>query len=247
MSEAGRLAGRVALVTGAASGIGRAAARRLAADGARVVLADLQAAEGRAAAAEIGPAARFIPCDVTSEEQVRAAVETARAEFGGLHVLISAAGILQGAYRAVDALDLETFARVLDVNVLGTFLFCKHAAPLIEASGGGVVLCVASGAGVRGPSSSLAYGASKAGVYGFCQTLEQQLAPRGIRVNVVCPGQIDTPMKRENIFQGAESRGESPEAALAAVPLGTPEGVAKVLAFLASEDADYLLGTVFTR
>jgi NAD(P)-dependent dehydrogenase (short-subunit alcohol dehydrogenase family) len=245
-----RLNGRVALITGGASGIGRAAALRFAREGAVVAIADLNEPEGHSAAEAIalaGGSGLFLRCDVTREEEVSAVVAAVRDRWGGLHVLVNAAGILQGAYQPVDELELSTFERVLDVNVLGTFLFCKHAAPLIEASGGGVILCIASGAGVRGPSSSLAYGASKSAVQGFCHTLERQLSPRGIRVNVVCPGSIDTPMKRQNLIDGALAHGLDPAEALAGRALGDPDGVAKILAFLASEDAGYLVDTVFTR
>lgn len=245
-----RLTGRGVLITGGATGIGRAAALRIAAEGAAVAVADLNEADGRATVEEIraaGGTAFFLRCNVTDEAEVRAAVAAAAEKLGGLRVLVNAAGILQGAFQAVDMLELEVFARVVDVNLTGTFLCCKHAAPAIEAAGGGVILCIASGAGVRGPSSSLAYSASKGGVQGLCYTLERQLQPRGIRVNVVCPGSLDTPLKRQNIRDGAAARGEDPEAVLAATKLGDPDGVARILAFLASHDADYLLGTVFTR
>jgi len=245
-----RLAGKTALITGGASGIGRATALRFAAEGAAVLIADLNEAEGRATATEIeraGGRAGFYSCDLSAEDQVAGVFERVRARQGGLHVLVAAAGILQGAFQPVDELELSTFARVLEVNVLGAFLACKHAAPLIRASGGGVILCLSSGGGVSGPSSSLAYGASKAGVLGFCHTLEAQLASQGVRVHAVCPGSLDTPMKRQNIRDRAAATGRDPEAELAATPLGDPDGVAKVLAFLASEDADYVRGTVFTR
>jgi NAD(P)-dependent dehydrogenase (short-subunit alcohol dehydrogenase family) len=241
---------RVVLITGGAEGIGRATARRLAAEGWRLALADVDEAAGGRTQAELreaGAEVVFLPCDVREEEQVRGAVTAAADRFGALHALVNAAGILQGAFHAVEELETETFDRVLDVNLRGTFLACKHAVPVIEASGGGVVLCIASGGGVRGPSSSLAYGASKAGMHGFCLTLEAQLKPRGIRVNVVCPGTIDTNMKRRNVRDAAAHRGEDPEAALAAAELGDPDGVARVLAFLASPAADYVVGTVFTR
>jgi 3-oxoacyl-[acyl-carrier protein] reductase len=248
--SAQRMAGRVALITGGASGIGRATALRLAAEGATVAIVDLDRAEGEAVAEAItatGGSCTFFVCDVTREAQIERTVREVVTRHGGLHVLVNGAGILEGAYQLVDALNLDTFEGVLNVNVLGTFLACKHAAPAMEASGGGVILCLASGGGVSGPSSSLAYGASKAAVQGFCRTLEQQLEPRGIRVNVVAPGSIDTPMKRRNLIEGALAAGRDPEEALANQALGDPDGVAKILAFLASDDAAYLKGTVFTR
>jgi NAD(P)-dependent dehydrogenase (short-subunit alcohol dehydrogenase family) len=118
---------------------------------------------------------------------------------------------------------------------------------VIERAGGGVLLLLASGAGVRGGSSSLVYGASKGGVNGLAMTLTAQLAPRGIRLHVICPGSVDTPMKRDNIRKGALRAGRSPEDAVAASTLADPAGVARVLTFLASRDADFALGTVFTR
>ncbi|HTE18916.1 MAG TPA: SDR family NAD(P)-dependent oxidoreductase [Armatimonadota bacterium] len=245
-----RLSGKVALVTGGASGIGRATAVRLAGEGAAVGVVDVAEAEGIATVEAIrasGGQATFVRCDVTREDEVRAAVTSVHAAYGALHVLVCSAGILHGAYQHVEELELAVFERVLDVNLLGTFLFSKHAAPRIEESGGGVILCIASVAGVRGPSSSLAYSASKGGVQGLCYTLERNLAPRGIRVNVVCPATIDTALKRRNIVEGALAHGHDPEEALATARLGDPDGVAKVLAFLASDDAEYLVGTVFTK
>jgi NAD(P)-dependent dehydrogenase (short-subunit alcohol dehydrogenase family) len=211
-----------------------------------VAIVDRNEELGARTAAEL-PEALFTACDVRDEASVIRAVTAVRERFGALHVLINGAGILEGAFTPVADLAEETFARVLDVNALGTFLFCKHAVPLIEASGGGVVLCISSGGGVSGPSSSLAYGASKAAVQGFCRTLEQQLQPKGIRVNVVCPGSLNTQMKRRNLADKALAEGRAPEAVLAEVALGDPDGVAKVLAFLASDEADYVRGTVFTR
>jgi NAD(P)-dependent dehydrogenase (short-subunit alcohol dehydrogenase family) len=244
------LAGRVSLVTGGATGIGRTAAVRYAREGARVAIADVNEAEGAAAVAEIealGREAFFVRTDVRVEAEVQAAVDAVESRWGRLHVLLTAAGILQGAFVSIDDFELEMFARVMDVNTLGTFLSCKHAVPLIERSGGGVILCVASGAGIRGGSSSLVYGASKGGVNGFCMTLERQLEPRGIRVNVVCPGSINTPLKRQNIRDAAVAQGVDPERHLAETRLGDPEAVASILAFLASSEADYLVGPVFTR
>lgn len=244
------LQGRVVLISGGAAGLGRAAALRMAAEGARVALLDVDDEAGAKTAVEIrnlGGEAIYLRCDVRREEEVASAVEGAVLEFGGLHVLVTGAGILRGAFEPIEEFSLETFTAVLGVNVIGTFLCCKHAAPAIERSGGGVVLCISSGGGVSGPSSSLAYGSSKAAINGFCLTLERQLRPRGIRVNVVCPSALDTAMKRQNIRDLAATRNEDPEALLAATELADPDGLAKVLAFLASSDGDYVMGTVFTR
>lgn len=241
---------KVALITGGATGIGRATAIRFAREGSRVGILDVNDEEGVAAAAEIvagGGQGLYRHADVRNEDEVRGGVQAVLDRWGRLDVLVTSAGILQGAFVDVTAFDAEMFARVLEVNVLGTFLACKHAAAPLERSGGGVVLAIASGAGVRGGSSSLAYGASKGGVNGFCMTLERQLSARGIRVVVVCPGGIDTPMKRQNVRDAALVAGRDPEAALATAGLGAPDGVARVLAFLASEAGSYVLSPVFTR
>jgi NAD(P)-dependent dehydrogenase (short-subunit alcohol dehydrogenase family) len=245
-----RLSGRSVLVTGGATGIGRATALVVGAEGGLVTVADLNETDGRVTVAEINAAggrACFVRCDVTDDADGAAAVAAASEFGGGLHVLIQSAGILQGAFQGIDELERAVFERVMDVNLVGTFVMCKHTAPAIEACGGGVILCIASGAGIFGGSSSLAYGASKGAVNGLCMTLENQLRPRGIRVNVVCPGSLDTPLKRQNVRDGATARGEDPDAVLAQTRLGDPTGVARVLAFLASTEADYVQGVIRTR
>ena len=247
---AGRLDGKVAVITGGARGIGGATARQFAADGAKVVIADLLEDEGQDTVNAIqtaGGAARFVKTDVTKEEDCRALAQAASDEFGRLDAVVTCAGILQGAYVALEDLDVEVFERVQSVNVRGTFLAVKHAVPHIKRTGGGVVLCISSGAGVKGSSSSIAYGTSKAGVHGMVMTLQPRLEPQGIRVHAICPGSIDTVLKRENVADGARASGRDVPQALATAGLGTPEGVAKVLAFLASDDADYVRGTIFTR
>jgi NAD(P)-dependent dehydrogenase (short-subunit alcohol dehydrogenase family) len=244
------LDGQVVLITGGGSGIGRATALELSRRGAAVAVADIDAGAADRVAGEIvesGGRATAFWCDVMLEPQVQACVAGVEERFGGLHVLVNCAGVLQGAYREIEEVDLDTFRRVLDVNLIGTFLCSRAAVGAIEQSGGGVILCIASGAGVRGPSSSLAYAASKGGVHGFAMTLERQLRPRGIRVNVVCPGSIDTPMKRRNLEEGAAQSGRDPAEHLAAAGLGEPEGLARVLAFLASDEAAYVTGALFTR
>jgi NAD(P)-dependent dehydrogenase (short-subunit alcohol dehydrogenase family) len=246
----GRLDGKVAVITGGARGIGGATARRFAAEGAKVVVADLleeEAAETAAAIAAAGGTAHFVRTDVTEEEDCRQLGAAAAERFGRIDAVVTCAGILQGAYKALEDLDLEIFERVLDVNVRGTFLAVKHTVPYIKRSGGGVVLCISSGAGVKGSSSSIAYGTSKAGVHGMVMTLQPRLEPQGIRVHAICPGSIDTPLKRENVADAARAAGRAIPDALANAGLGDPDGVARILAFLASADADFVRGTIFTR
>jgi NAD(P)-dependent dehydrogenase (short-subunit alcohol dehydrogenase family) len=163
-----------------------------------------------------------------------------------LDVLICAAGVLQGQFLQPEEFPLETFELVMDVNVKGTFLCTKAATPLLAASKG-VMILIASGAGVTGGSSSIAYGTSKGGVNGMGMTLAGHLAPRGIRVNVVCPGGIATEMKLGVIQTQAERQGKDFDNLVAASELGDPIGVARLLAFLASSEADYVRQRMFTR
>ena len=241
---------RVSLVTGGGSGIGRETCFHLAASGDIVVIADINEAEGRETAdriREAGGKAESHCVNVAAEDEVRALFARIRETHGRLEVLVNSAGILRGAYVPLEELEASVVEQVMDVNYLGSFLCCKYAAPLIEESGGGVILLLASGAGVRGGSSSIAYAGSKGAVNGLGMALEQRLAPRGIRVNVVCPGSVDTPMKRENIREAARAQGRDPDRALDGVTLSDTSKVAKVVAFLASDDAAMVRGAVFTR
>jgi NAD(P)-dependent dehydrogenase (short-subunit alcohol dehydrogenase family) len=246
-----RLTGKVVVITGGARGIGRAAAECCAADGAAVVIGDMLAEQGATTVAAIeaaGGRARFVQTDVTSEADCRRLIGVAVETFGRLDVLITCAGILRGDWTPVEELDDSIFSNVLDVNMRGSFLCVKHAVPHLPKPGG-VVICLSSGAGVRGGSSSMAYGASKGGVHGLALALESHLAQRGIRVHDVCPGGIATEMKLNNIGNLAEKKGESRQEAMdAARPgLGDPIGVGRILAFLASDDADFVRGSIHTR
>ena len=247
------LEGKIAIVTGAARGIGGNTAALLAARGARVVLADRLVSAGEATASTIrgtGGRALFVTTDVTDADSCQHLMHVAQESFGGLDILVCCAGILRGAYEQVDVLADSTFWQVLDVNVRGTFLCTRFAVPLLRERGG-VILLLASGAGVRGPSSSLAYGASKGGVNGFGMTLEAHLAPHGIRVNVICPGSLATTMKLENIADAARAQGLDPAEMVAEArqtgQVADPLGVARVLAFLASDEASFVRGAIFTR
>ncbi len=194
---------------------------------------------------DTGGEARGFRVDVRVEGEVRAMVDDVVRAFGRIDGLIHSAGILEGALVPVDLFEEETWDRVVDVNMKGSFLLCKHVAPVLERTGGGVLVLVSSGAGVRGGSSSAAYGSSKGGVHGLSLVLAQQLASRGIRVHALCPGSLDTPLKLEVLKKQADLEGRRLEEMRAG--LGKPEGVGRVLAFLVSDDADYVRGTVFTR
>ena len=244
-----RLQDKVVIVTGAASGIGRATAAYCQEEGAKLVLADLASANLSELSCLGGPRepASVVPADVTRAADCQAVADAALQRWGRIDALINCAGILQGAFLPIDELDEATFQRVIAVNLTGSFLMAKAVVPAMRQAGRGVIVLIASGAGVRGGSSSLAYGSSKGGVHGLAMVLEPQLAPHGIRVNDVCPGSLDTPLKRQNVVDGALAHGQDPTTALAHAKLGDPRGVARVLGFVASDDADYVRGSVFTR
>ena len=236
------------VVSGAASGIGRATAQRVARDGGSVALVDRDGPKLQSAADEIsagGGRCRSWQADVRQEDQVEQALRSAAAWMGGIDVLLHLAGILEGPHVPIADFDQDVWDRVLEVNLRGTFLMAKHASTHMPT--GGVMVLAASRAGVTSGSSSFAYGASKGGVHGLTMVLEAHLASRGIRVNDVCPGSIATPMKEGQLAESRRRTGNEKEFIAASRLLAPPEGVAEVFAFLASDAADYIRGSIFTR
>ena len=240
------LEGKRSIVTGAGSGMGRAAAVRFAAEGARVGLIDLDEAAAASVAAEIGAAggeALVLPADVRSEDDVSAAVGRAATAWDGLDVIVANAGVqLAGQDDRADRLALEVWQRTIDINLTGVFLTCKHGIRVLLAGGGGAVVCTCSPTGQYGVAPGYdAYSASKAGVYGLVRVMAADYAQENIRVNGVIPGYTNTPMTnwvtdsdRETLLRG--------------IPLnrpGEPEEVAAVMAFLASDDTPYVTGAVW--
>ncbi|MBK35584.1 MAG: hypothetical protein CME26_08680 [Gemmatimonadetes bacterium] len=239
---------KVIVVTGGASGIGRAAAICCGKNGANVVVVDLDKDGLGTCVEEItgaGGSAEGHCIDVREDDQVSVLFSALGEQHGRVDGLIHAAGVLEGALVPIDEFEELTWDKVLDINLKGSFLMSKHAVPLIEKSERGVILLIASGAGVRGGSSSVAYGSSKGGVHGLSLVLAAQLADRNIRVHGVCPGSLATPLKLRQVEKSAKASGGDFEKMAAA--LGDPMGVGKVLAFLVSDDADYVRGSVFTR
>ena len=242
----GRLQGKRAIISGAGMGMGRAAALRFAAEGARVGLLDVDESAAAGVAREIegeGGEARALHADVSSEEQVAAAVERAVAAWGGLDVVVANAGVeLAGRDDRADRLELAVWQRTMDINLTGIFLTCKHGIRALLASGGGSVVCTASPTGLYGCAPGLdAYSTSKAGVYGLIRVMAADYAKEGIRVNGVIPGYTRTPMT-------TWVTPEEHEALLATIPLGRqgePEDVASVMLFLASDEAAYVTGAVW--
>jgi len=239
-----RFAGKSIIVTGAGSGIGRAAALGFAREGGSVVVADLTdgADETTRLIGDAGGSARAIRIDAGREEDVARAVALAVEAFGGLDVMFANAGISGGMANIFDT-DVALFTEVLRVNLIGPFLAIKHAAPRIAEKGGGAMVLTASVAGIRSGAGSPAYSASKAGVINLAQVAAQQLSGSNIRVNAVCPGLTETGMTQP-VFDYAREAGKIDRVGrLNPLRRGAqPEELAEVALFLASDAASYVNG-----
>jgi NAD(P)-dependent dehydrogenase (short-subunit alcohol dehydrogenase family) len=235
-----RLAGKVALVTGGASGMGKSEATIFAREGARVLVADVLEAEGKAVATGIGDAARFVKLDVTNEGEWQTAVAAAEREFGKLDILVNNAGI-SGTYQA-DLTNTEAWDRVMGINAKGVFFGMKHAVPALKRAGGGAIVNISSISGFTGQHGvHMAYNASKGAVRIMTKTAAVQWAADGIRVNSVHPGFM--PAMRTSV---GSANPEWRAKVLRAVPMkreGRVEEVAHAVLFLASDEASYITGT----
>lgn len=236
----GRVDGKVALVTGGASGLGAADARRLAEEGAKVMLTDVNSAQGEEVAASI-PGARFIPHDVREEAGWRDVVDQTLAAFGGLHVLVNNAGLVR--FASIEDCTLEEFRMHQQVMLEGTFLGCKYGVPAIARSGGGSIINMSSIGGLKGIGVLPAYAAAKAGIIGMTRSIAVHCQEQkyGIRVNAIAPGAHDTPMTRQALDQLPES--EAGLAQVQALGQGKPEDVANLVLFLASDESRQITGT----
>jgi NAD(P)-dependent dehydrogenase (short-subunit alcohol dehydrogenase family) len=229
---------RVALVTGAGGGIGSAIAARLAQEGFRVACSDLTAARAERAAAEIA-GARGFACDLRSEAAVEGLRDEVSTELGSPWLLVNAAGVF--FEHEVTDLSLEHWDLVMDVNARGTFLTCRAVLPAMQDAGSGCIVNIASTAGLSGGHTRAAYNASKGAVVMFTRSLAIDCGPRGVRVNCVAPGLIDTPMA--DWIRLDPVRLAAFERSLPAGRIGTPEDVAEAVAFLASDGASYMHGS----
>lgn len=241
---ADKLAGKIAAITGAASGIGAETARLFVENGARVVIADMQVEKGEAIAAELGESAIFRPVNVVDEPDVASMVDTAVSEWGGLDILFNNAGF-GGALGPVETTTIEEYDATFNVLVRGVFLGMKHAAPIMKAQNEGVIINTASVAGMMSGVSPHLYGAAKAAVIKLTETVALELAEQNIRVNAICPGLVATPL--------TVGRADATEADVDALrqragggqPLGrsgVPRDIANAALFLASDDSSYITG-----
>ncbi|GAA2343114.1 glucose 1-dehydrogenase [Saccharopolyspora halophila] len=236
----GRLAGKVALITGAARGQGAAIARGFVAEGASVVIADVREELGKRTADELGDAAIFQRLDVSDETDWAAAVVATTQQFGKLDVLVNNAGVL--TFSALEDMELAEYERIVRVNQFGTFLGMRAAVPELDAAGGGSIVNFSSVEGLGGMPNLVAYTASKFAIRGMTKAAATELGRRGIRVNSVHPGMVDTGMIRDFTGDGDISPiGEM-------VPLGRPgepEDVVGLVVFLASDESGYCTGAEF--
>jgi len=238
-----RLLDRVAVVTGGGSGIGLATARRLAAEGAKVTVADLDGETGKAAADEVG--GLFVQADVTSEDDVAAMYDATLSAFGRIDIAFTNAGISPPECDSILVTGMEAWRRVQDVNLTSVYLCCKHVIPHMQARGGGSIINTASFVALLGSATSqISYSASKGGVLAMSRELGVQFAREGIRVNALCPGPVNTPLLQELFAADPERAARR----LVHVPMGRfaePEELAAAVAFLASDDASFITAATF--
>ncbi len=243
----GRLEGKVALITGAASGMGKIAATLFAREGARIVLADVADEAGRATADEIGQAggeALYVRADVSNADDVQRMVTAAIDRFGSLTVLYNNAGIFPADDGSVTETPDTTWDRVMAINLKGVFLGCKYGIPAMLDSGGGSIINVASFVALMGAAAAqIAYTTSKGGVLAMTREIAVEFARKGIRANALCPGPIETPLLQELLADPARR-----ERRLVHIPLGRfgkAEEIANAALFLASDESSFITGSTF--
>jgi NAD(P)-dependent dehydrogenase (short-subunit alcohol dehydrogenase family) len=243
-TSSGRVQGKVVAITGAASGFGEATARLMAAEGAAVVLADLQDDRGKAVAADL-PQAAYVHCDVTQETDVAGLVDTAVATYGRLDCLFNNAGII-GTMGPIDEVPLEEYEFTMAVLLRSVFLGTKHAARVMKPQGSGVILSTTSVAGLLGGLGPHVYATAKAGIVGLTRNAAAELAAWGIRVNTIAPGKHVTPMNAAMIVGDPDDLDAATEAFQTRTPLrgriGVADDIAHAALWLASDEAGFVSG-----
>ncbi|MGM7671126.1 SDR family NAD(P)-dependent oxidoreductase [Microbacterium sp. A93] len=240
----GRVAGKVTIVTGAGSGIGRGIAKRFAVEGAAVVVADMAqdaADETVDLISQSGGRALAVRANVTQVDDMAALVAATTDAFGGVDVLVNNAGISFGDTLKLHELEQDAWQRIMDVNLTGVFLSCKHVLPSLMERGGGAIVNIASAAAI-GMAPRAAYAASKGGVVALTRSLAFQYGEQGIRVNAICPGPVETPMS--NAVRASGMYDDDGIVDLSIKRRGTPEDIANAVLFLASDEARYVTADV---
>jgi NAD(P)-dependent dehydrogenase (short-subunit alcohol dehydrogenase family) len=236
------LKGKVAVVTGAASGIGKGCADFLSDMGADVVLLDVSREKGEAAAAEIGPTAQFMQCDITDESQCEAVSGKVKEQFGRVDILVNCAGVIRR--KSVVDLAEKDWDIVIDVGLKGIFLISKHLIPIMSKGGGGSIINIGSGWGIQGGPNAAAYCAAKGGVTNLTRAMAIDHGPQNVRVNCVSPGDTDTPLLRDEARQLGIDEGEwlAESADRPLARLGEPRDIAMAVYFLASDLSGWVTG-----
>jgi NAD(P)-dependent dehydrogenase (short-subunit alcohol dehydrogenase family) len=240
----GRIEGKVAVITGGASGIGEATVRRFCEEGARVVIADIQEDKGKALAEELGGVATFARVDVTEEDEIAAAIALAIADFGRLDVMFNNAGIV-GTLGSLLETPAEQWRKTIDILLNGVFLGIKQAALVMVPQGSGVILSTASTAGIMGGLGPHAYTAAKHGVVGITKSAASELSSKRVRVNAIAPGPMATPMIGSVAFRDPNDLDAVQKSLLKTSPLGVAgqgRDIANAALFLASDEAGQITG-----
>jgi NAD(P)-dependent dehydrogenase (short-subunit alcohol dehydrogenase family) len=244
----GKLAGKVAVITGGTSGIGRAAVHLFVAEGARVVIADIQDDKGKRLAEELGASAAYVHADVSREADIEAALDHALQKFGRLDCLFNNAGF-PGVGGPIEAILADAYDNTMGVLLRGVFLGMKHAAPIMKRQGAGSIISTASVAGLQAGHGPHVYSAAKAAVIHLTRSVAMELGESGVRVNCICPGGIATPIFGKAFGlsdEAAERSVATMQAILAKIqPIqraGLPEDIAKAALWLASDDSSFVNG-----
>lgn len=238
------LEGKVAVITGGASGIGEASARLFVAEGAYVVIADMQEQRGQALADELGDQARFVQVEVRQEDQIKAAVDCALDNWGRLDCMFNNAGF-GGVLGPVEDIPVDEFDMTMDVLVRGVFLGMKHAVPVMKRQGSGSIINTGSIAGVSAGRGPIAYSVAKAAVVHLSKVTAMELGPHSIRVNCICPGYIATPLSANTVGRPDELIAERLDGYADRQPIprpGVPRDIAEMALFLASDRSSFVNG-----